>query len=323
MYIKLPMDLWLIITWANWEGIGPWKSRLFWAPNSTRLMARCHFTGPKKVSISRTQPPPTCPLNGFAHIKSNTYIRDRINNTVGPYSYFSLGHVINMSEKACILELGGAMQQSPESEPGLRLLRDSPQGSAEVISFFWSMRRVCKASLTFCRTACRAVQRLVLLLGLCAEFGKRTRPASAARQPAGQRWGKLDQCAELGMRDRPALLQDSPQGSAEVSSFVGSLRRVRKANPACVCCETARRAVLRSGLLLGQLAEIGKPAWPAARQLAGQRWGQFFCWVYTQSSESEPVLLQDSLQCSTEVSSFVGSMGRVWTASLACCETAR
>ena len=25
-----------------------WKSRLFWAPNGT---ARCHFTGPKKVSI--------------------------------------------------------------------------------------------------------------------------------------------------------------------------------------------------------------------------------------------------------------------------------
>jgi hypothetical protein len=32
--------------------------------NCTRLSARCHFTGPKKVSISRAQPLPTCPCNG-------------------------------------------------------------------------------------------------------------------------------------------------------------------------------------------------------------------------------------------------------------------
>ncbi len=35
-----------------------------WAPNGTRLLARCHFTGPKKLSISRAQPPPTCPRKG-------------------------------------------------------------------------------------------------------------------------------------------------------------------------------------------------------------------------------------------------------------------
>jgi hypothetical protein len=119
-----------------------------------------------------------------------------------------------MSEKACILELGGAMQQSPESEPGLRLLRDSPQGSAEVIwvsakslesehglrllldspqgsaevsSFVGSMRRVQKAGLAcVCReTDRRAVLRSVLLFGLWAEFGKRAWPS--AGQPAGQR----------------------------------------------------------------------------------------------------------------------------------------
>ncbi len=40
------------------------------APNGTRFTAGCHFTGPKKVLISRAQPPPTCPRNGFACIKT-------------------------------------------------------------------------------------------------------------------------------------------------------------------------------------------------------------------------------------------------------------
>ncbi len=39
----------------------------------TRLTARCHFTGPKKVSISRTQPPSTCPRNRSARIKPITH----------------------------------------------------------------------------------------------------------------------------------------------------------------------------------------------------------------------------------------------------------
>ncbi len=55
---------------GKWEGVGPWKSRVFWAPNGTLLSARCYFTGPKKLSISRAQPPPTCPRNGFAHIQN-------------------------------------------------------------------------------------------------------------------------------------------------------------------------------------------------------------------------------------------------------------
>jgi hypothetical protein len=38
------------ITLGKREGVGPWKSR-------------GHFTGPKKVSISRAQTPPTCPRN--------------------------------------------------------------------------------------------------------------------------------------------------------------------------------------------------------------------------------------------------------------------
>ncbi len=33
--------------------------KFFWAPNGTRLSARCHFTGPKKLSNSSAQPRPT------------------------------------------------------------------------------------------------------------------------------------------------------------------------------------------------------------------------------------------------------------------------
>ncbi len=57
---------------VKWEGFGPWKSPVFWAPNGTRHSARCHFTGPKKFLISRGQPPPTCPLNGCACIRNIT-----------------------------------------------------------------------------------------------------------------------------------------------------------------------------------------------------------------------------------------------------------
>ena len=59
---------------GKWKGVGPWKSQHFWAPNGTRLKARCHFTRPKNFSISKAPPPPpTCPRNGFAQIKSITY----------------------------------------------------------------------------------------------------------------------------------------------------------------------------------------------------------------------------------------------------------
>jgi hypothetical protein len=50
------------------------QMRICWAPNGTRLTARYHFTGLKKVSISMAQPPPTCPRNGFARIKSIAYM---------------------------------------------------------------------------------------------------------------------------------------------------------------------------------------------------------------------------------------------------------
>jgi len=46
------------------------RDRFFWAPNGTRLSARCHFTGPKKLENSRAQPPPTSPRNGYARIQN-------------------------------------------------------------------------------------------------------------------------------------------------------------------------------------------------------------------------------------------------------------
>jgi hypothetical protein len=51
------------------EGVGPWKSGHFLAPNGIRLSARCHFTGPN--------PLPLALIMDAARIKSN-----RINPTV-------------------------------------------------------------------------------------------------------------------------------------------------------------------------------------------------------------------------------------------------
>ncbi len=51
----------------------------FWAPNATRLSARCHFAGPKKLSISRAQPPSTCPRKGCC-LHQKHYARGRINH---------------------------------------------------------------------------------------------------------------------------------------------------------------------------------------------------------------------------------------------------
>jgi hypothetical protein len=72
---------------GKWEGVRPWKSQLYWAPNGTRLSARCHFTGPKKV-LRRTQPPPTCPLNRCCP-HQNHYVRGHIHvNHRCIYSYY-------------------------------------------------------------------------------------------------------------------------------------------------------------------------------------------------------------------------------------------
>ncbi len=35
-----------------------------------QLSARCHFTGPKNISNSKAQTPPTCPRNGYARIQN-------------------------------------------------------------------------------------------------------------------------------------------------------------------------------------------------------------------------------------------------------------
>ncbi len=57
------------ITWASGRGLGPGNLKFF----GTHLLARCHFTGLKKLSISRAQPPPSCPCNGATLIKNITH----------------------------------------------------------------------------------------------------------------------------------------------------------------------------------------------------------------------------------------------------------
>ncbi len=58
---------------SSGRGLGPKNLGFFEPRNGTRLTARCNFAGPKKVLISRAQPPPTCPRNGDSLIKSITY----------------------------------------------------------------------------------------------------------------------------------------------------------------------------------------------------------------------------------------------------------
>jgi hypothetical protein len=43
---------------GKWKGVGPWKSPVFWAPNGSRLSARCHLTGPKKSRFPGSNPLP-------------------------------------------------------------------------------------------------------------------------------------------------------------------------------------------------------------------------------------------------------------------------
>ncbi len=59
-----------IMFWMRANPLLTLNSQVFWAPNGTCLSARCHFTGPKKLSNSRAQPPPTCPCNGYARIQN-------------------------------------------------------------------------------------------------------------------------------------------------------------------------------------------------------------------------------------------------------------
>ncbi len=55
------------------EGGYALENSIFWGPKLHSPDGLMHFTRPKKVIITRAQPPPTCPGNGFARIKSITY----------------------------------------------------------------------------------------------------------------------------------------------------------------------------------------------------------------------------------------------------------
>ncbi len=83
----------------------------FLAQNGTHLSARCHFTGPKKLSISRAQPPPTCPSNGCCPHQKH-YARGRINHRyINSYSLSSIYYAYSLGRCISCLtwsELRGA-----------------------------------------------------------------------------------------------------------------------------------------------------------------------------------------------------------------------
>ncbi len=66
---------------GKWEGVGPWNSCAFLAPNGIRLSAPCQLTGPKNNANSRAQPLPTCPVMDMqwcTHLKH--YARGCVNH---------------------------------------------------------------------------------------------------------------------------------------------------------------------------------------------------------------------------------------------------
>jgi hypothetical protein len=75
---------------GKWEGVGPWKSILFWALwHGIVPLGECHL-GPKKVEISRAQHPPICPSNGFARIKPITTGQYQSEVHIGSFTLLSL-----------------------------------------------------------------------------------------------------------------------------------------------------------------------------------------------------------------------------------------
>jgi hypothetical protein len=69
LFIMFWMHAYPLLGEEGW-GLGHGILKFFWAPNGTRLLVRCHFTGPKKLSNSRARPPPTSPHNGYARIRN-------------------------------------------------------------------------------------------------------------------------------------------------------------------------------------------------------------------------------------------------------------
>ncbi len=73
---------------GKWEGVGPWKLRLFWALlNGIEPVGECHL-GPEKLEISMAQPPPP-PLAlvmDAARIKSITH---KAMSCIGSFMYKS------------------------------------------------------------------------------------------------------------------------------------------------------------------------------------------------------------------------------------------
>jgi hypothetical protein len=99
------------ITWARGGGRVPEISTIS-GPNDTQLTARCHFTGPKKVLISRPNP---FPLALVVVMDQKHYIRGPTYNHRSINSYYALLTCRDKEEKKkAILEQHVNMTQKQE-----------------------------------------------------------------------------------------------------------------------------------------------------------------------------------------------------------------
>jgi hypothetical protein len=89
----------------------PLEIESFWAPNGTHLTARCHFTGPKKLSISMAQPPPIIIGAYIVNIQIIQQFKILGHN----YSYLCTNqtHECNMSARSYISFLDFSCSNSP------------------------------------------------------------------------------------------------------------------------------------------------------------------------------------------------------------------
>jgi hypothetical protein len=79
----------LLISSKFWMGAGGGEKRggrVGGAPNGTRLSARCHFTGPKKLSISRAHPLPLTQVMDAANAACINSITHGVYKSINSYS---------------------------------------------------------------------------------------------------------------------------------------------------------------------------------------------------------------------------------------------
>jgi hypothetical protein len=99
------------ITGASGKGMGPGNRELFGPCEMASSHYECHL-GPKKVKISRAQPPPTCPSNGSASI-TNHYVQGRINHRC-------IGRLMYKSPRVTLTGCNGVLREVSGPIPPLQ-----------------------------------------------------------------------------------------------------------------------------------------------------------------------------------------------------------